>query len=186
MDQQITISVKYTIDDPIRVARFIQNRSFFYRHDALLTATFVFLAFIVLIVLMANDLNTFNVIGAMVFSVVPAIIVGLVVYLMHGPIGAWRAKRRVTKYFEASPLMNDERLIEFSSTGISSTGELSSSLLKWEAITKVLGSSTDLIFYIANEKFGWYMKSAFTSGNDLKTLETYLKQRFDKKADLHA
>ncbi len=100
MDQQITISVKYTIDDPIRVARFIQNRSFFYRHDALLTATFVFLAFIVLIVLMANDLNTFNVIGAMVFSVVPAIIVGLVVYLMHGPIGAWRAKRRVTKYFE--------------------------------------------------------------------------------------
>src|SRR5436190_23750135 len=108
MEQPICLRVKYTIEDPIRVARFIQNRSFIYRHDALLTGMFVFLAFIVLIVLMANDLTTFNVIGAIVFSIIPAITVGIVVYFMHGPFGSWMAKRRVAKYFKASPLMNDE------------------------------------------------------------------------------
>ena len=185
MDQPIYLRVKYTIDDPIRVARFIQNRSFIYRHDALLTGMFVFLAFIVLIVLMANDLTTFNVIGAVVFSIVPAIIIGIVVYLMHGRFGRWMAKRRVANYFKASPLMNDEKLIEFSLAGISSTGELSSSLLKWGAITKVLGSSTDLIFYTANEKFGWPVpKSAFASVNDLHLLETFLKQQLGEKAEL--
>ena len=134
MEQPVSLKLKYTVDDPIRVARFVQRQSFIFRHDAILVAGIVFLAFALIIILMADNLAEINILGLVAFSAVPAIILGLSVYLLHRFFNPWLAKRRVTKYFESSPIMNDEKQIEFSNEGIRLTGNLSSSFVKWEAI----------------------------------------------------
>jgi hypothetical protein len=185
MDQPISLKIKYTIDDPIRVARFVKNQSFIYRHDAILTTVLVFLFFAFLVFALSNSLSEINVLGLIVFSIIPAIVVGVTVYLMHGPVGLWLAKRRVTKYFESSPMVNDEKTIEFSSDGIKSTGNLSSSFMKWEAITRAIESETDLMFYTGNEKFGWYIpKNAFDSDKDIISVKTLLRQNLSENARL--
>ncbi len=167
------------------MAKFVQNQSFIYRHDVLLTTGIVFVAFALLIVLMANDLPQINILGVLLFSVIPAIIVGGVVFLMHGPIGSWLVKRRMTRFFKASPIMNEERLIEFSSEGIKSEGDLSSSFLKWGGVTRVIESDTDLMFYTGKEKFGWYVpKSAFESNDELDSVKSLLYQRVNGKVNL--
>jgi len=185
MDQPISLKIKYTIDDPIRVARFVKNQSFIYRHDAILTTVLVFLFFAFLVFSISNSLSEINILGLVVFSVIPAIIVGTTVYLLHGPVGLWLAKRRVTKFFESSPLINDEKTIEFSQDGIKNTGNLSSSFIKWEAITKAIESDTDLMFYTGNEKFGWYIpKNAFKCDKDLSSIRILLRQTLNENAQL--
>ena len=185
MNLPISARVKYTVEDPLRVAKHVQNERFVYRHDVTLTAGIVFFGFAMLIIWMANDLPQVNLPAVLVFSAIPAIIVGLCVYLMHGPIGSRLAKRRVTKYFGFSPLMNEELLFEFSNEGMKSSGNLSSSTLKWEAFTKVVESDSDLMFYIANERYPSYVpKSAFASSDDIHSVKELLRKTLSDKAIL--
>jgi hypothetical protein len=177
MNLPISVRVKYTLDGPLRVAKFVQNERFVYRHDVILTAGIVFFGFALLIAWMANDLPQLNILGVLLFSAIPAFVVGLCVYLMHGPLGSWLAKRRAKKHFKSSPIMNDDLLFEFSNEGIRSSGNLSSSFLKWEAFTKVVESETDLMFYTANERYLSYVpKRAFGSNDDLHSVKKFLHE----------
>lgn len=179
MLQPIVVEVRYTVEDAVRAARFIQNRSFLYRHDALVTAGLVFIAFLLLIVLMANELTVWVFVAGSIWSVIPAVLVGLTVWLMHGPIGAVLARRRVKKYFSKSPLIREPVRIEFSDEQIATSTSLSSTVLKWDAIISILISPTDFIFYTGNEKFGWAVpKRAFSTPMDLEIFEDHLKVRF--------
>lgn len=183
MEKPISVKVKFCIEDPIRVARFHQNQSFIFRYDAALTGSIVFLGFAVAIVGMANDLHEINVLGLALFSAIPATIAALAVCVLRGLISPWLARRRVTKYFKSSPLMNDESVIEFSERGIKSTGNLSSSFVKWEAVVKAVESKTDLMFYTSASFPGLYIaKNAFNSDADLDSVKALLRQTLDEKA----
>ena len=81
--------------------------------------------------------------------------------------------------------MNEENLIEFSNEGIKTTGNLSSSFVKWGGITKVLESKSDIIIYTSNYKFGWCIpKNAFDSNEDLIAVKILLRQVIYERAKL--
>jgi hypothetical protein len=182
MEDPISIRLIYTIDDPLRVAKFIQDQSFVHKYDVLLSAGVVFLGFVGLILLMTDDFSRLNILGTIVFSAIPASSIGVAVYMLHGPVGSWLAKRRVTKYFDASPIINQEKTIEFSNDGIRTTGSLSSSFIRWEGIVRVTESETDFIFFTGNERFGSYIpKRAFNSPNDLTSVQKLIRQSIPDK-----
>lgn len=185
MERPVSIKVKYTVDDPVRVVKFVRNQSFIYRYDAVLTASIVFVLFTVIIISMADDLVELNILGLVVFSSIPAILVGLVVHFLHRILFPLLARRRVKKYFDSSPIINDETLVEFSNEGIKTTGNLSSSFVKWGAITKVVESETDLMFYTGNESLPWYIpKTALVSDRALNSVKSCLRQNLVEKAKL--
>ncbi len=94
-------------------------------------------------------------------------------------------ERRVTRYFASSPLMNDEKLVEFSSEGIKTSGDLSSTFLKWAAITRAVESEMDLIVHTGNEKFGWFIpKTAFETNDDLIMARNILRKELNEKVRL--
>lgn len=185
MEKPVSVKVKYIVDDTIRVVRFHQNQSFIFRYDAAITGSFIFLAFAIAIVVMANDFDEINVLSLIIFSAIPAVAVTISVYLLHKLLYPWFAKRRVTKYFKSSPIMNDEILVEFLDEGIKSTGKLSSSLVTWGAIVKAVESNTDLIFYTGPAWPGLHIaKKAFDSDEDLDSVKVLLHQTLNEKAVL--
>lgn len=182
MEDPISISLTYTIDDPLRVAKFIQNQGFIYKYDVHLSVALVFLGFVGLILLMTDDVSRINILGTIVFSAIPAATVGVAVYMLHGPIGSWLAKRRVAKYFDSSPIVNQERTVEFSNEGIRTTGNFSSSFVRWDGIVRATETETDFIFFIGNEKFGSYIpKRAFNSPNDLTLVQNLIRRSLPEK-----
>jgi hypothetical protein len=185
MEQVVSLRYKYSIEDPIRVAQFINNQGFIYRHDVVITSGMVFLAFVTLIVLMANSFSEINLLGTFIFSSIPAVLVGVLVHLVHGPIGYFFARRRVLKFFKSSSLAREESLIEFSGEGIKTTNDLASSFVDWKAIAKVNESEHDLIMNTGNEKYGWYIpKRAFVSESDLSTVKNMIREALGSRAHL--
>lgn len=185
MEKVVSVKIKYSVDDTIRVVRFHQNQSFIFHYDVAITGSIVFLAFVIGIVVMANDFNEINVLSSIIFSAIPATAVAISVYLLHKFLFPWLAKRRVTKYFKSSPIMHDEILVEFFDEGIKSTGKLSSSLVAWGAIVKAVESKTDLIFYTGPGWPGLHVaKKAFDSDEDLDSVKVLLQQTLNGKAIL--
>ncbi len=185
MRKAVSVKIQYSVDDTIRVVRFHQNQSFLFRYDVAITGSIVFLAFAVAIVALANDFNEINVLGLIIFSAIPSIAVAIIVYLLHKLLYPWLAKRRVTKYFKSSPIMNGEFLVEFLDEGIKSTGKLSSSVVAWEAIVKAVESKTDLIFYTGTGWPGLYVaKKAFDSDKDIDSVKVLLEQTLKERAVL--
>lgn len=185
MKKPVSVKLKFSIDDIIRVVHFHQNQSFIFRYDVAITGSMVFLAFATAIVVMANDFNEINVLSSIIFSAIPAIAVAISVYFLHKLLYPWLAKRRVTKYFKSSPIMHDEILVEFLDEGIKSTGKLSSSLVAWGAIVKAVESKTDLIFYTGPAWPGLHIaKKAFDSDEDLDSVKVLLQQTLNEKAVL--
>ncbi len=176
MERQISSRLTFTPDDSIRVAKFLRNQSFIFRHDVLLTSGIVFVSFIVAIVLMADDTRAINIVGAAVFSSVPAISVGLVVLSLRQVFYPWFMRRTIIKYFESSPIINKETQFTFSVEGISVQNELAQSFSKWPAIVSVVESKSDILFYFGHT-IGWFIpKSAFESVDDLVSLRDLLRR----------
>jgi hypothetical protein len=185
MTRTICVDVKFTIEDPIQVAKFIQNQSFIHRYDAALTAGLMFVAFAVLIILIAGDVNGIYWFGTLAFSAVMAALAGGLVFLYRKILLPRWTKWRVKRFFQSSPISNQELRIEFSNEGIRSTGELSSSFVKWEAITRAAESDTHLMLHTNNEKFGWFVpKNAFASHHDLDIVKVLIRAVLSDRAKL--
>jgi hypothetical protein len=183
--EPVSVKVQHSIENTIRVARSHQNQSFIFRYDAVLTAVIVFLAFVIAIISMANDRSELNLIALFVFSAVPAVLVGLAAYGLRGILGEWLAKRRVANYFRSSPIMNEESIVEFSQVGIKTTGNLSSSFVKWEGITRAVESKTDLMFYTGTTFPGLYIpKNSFKYVADLDAVKNLLRLTLGERASL--
>ena len=177
MEQSISVKVTYTPEDSLRIAKLLRNQSFIYRNDVWLTSGIVFVAFIVAIVLMADNISAINILGALTFGAVPAIVVGIAVFVLHKVLNPWLMQRTIKKEFESSTTANTEVLITFSGEGFSSESELTSSFTKWPAIAKVVESNSDILFYSGNTLTWFLPKSAFESLDDLTSLR-FLLQRY--------
>lgn len=147
MSQSVKIQLTYTPDDSTRVAKLLRNESFIYRNDAWLTAVFVFVAFIVIILFISDDVSSVGLLGAIVFSAIPAVMAGIAVLVLHKALNPWLMRRTINKYFESSPTAGEETSITFSAAGIETKTDLTSSFTKWPAITKVTEYESDILFY---------------------------------------
>ena len=184
MERLVSVKLTYTPDDSLRVARYIRNQSFVYRNDIFLTSGLVFVSFIILIVVMADDISALRVVGAAVFSAIPAIMTGIAVFVLHRLLTPWLMRRTIVQYFEASPTANEETLLKFSDEGICIKSDLVSSNIRWPAIVRVLESSTDILIY-NGRKLGWFIpKSALASDDDLVLLRCQLKGSLKDSASL--
>lgn len=176
MVRSVSVKLKYTPDDSLRVAKYIRNQSFVYRNDILLTSGFVFVAFIILIVLMADDFSTFRIVGALVFSLIPAAAVAAAVFILHRALNPWLMRRTIVKYFESSPIAKEEIVVTFSDEGVATESDLTSSRNSWQSFIKVEESAEDILFYCGH-KLSWFLpKSAFGSDNDLTSLRSLLRR----------
>lgn len=184
MDQSIRVKVTYTPEDSLRVAKFIRNQSFLYRNDVWLTSGFVFVAFIVAIVMMADDITAINILGAFAFSAIPAIAVGIAVLALHKAVNPWLMRRTIMKGFDSSPTANKETHLTFSGEGVGAESELTSSFTKWPVISKVIESDSDFLFYSGNNLYWFVPKSAFSSADDLDLLKGLLRQSLNENANL--
>jgi hypothetical protein len=184
MDKPIVFEVKYRPEDAMKVADFVQRQSFLYRHDALLTGAIVFLGFAFFIFALADDVGAINILGFAAFSLVPACLAGVLVYLIDRQIAPRFAKRRVNRYFDSSPTLKETKQIEISAEGIRSTGELGSSLLAWPAITKVVESPSAFLVYLGNEKFPGFYPTNLIHADDLESLRSCLKEFLGVRASL--
>ena len=184
MAHTISVNVTCTPGDSLRVAKFLKNQEFLYRNDVLLTSGFVFVVFIVVIVLMADDFSALRIIGAMVFSVVPASVVGIAVFILHKVVNPWLMRRAIAKHFDLSPSACDESLVIFSDDGISVESSLSSSFAKWTALAKVVETDSDVLFYYG-PKVSWFVpKSHFATYDDLVSVRQLIQRSLNEKAHL--
>ena len=184
MEQPISVRFSYTPDDSLRVAKFIKNQSFIYRNDVWLTSGIVFVGFIVLIVLMADDVSAIRIIGATVFSALPATAVGIAVFVLHRVLNPWLMRRTITKAFDSAPTAGIETQMTFSGDGIKAESELASSHIKWPSFVKVFETNSDILFYSGNSVSFFLPKSAFESIDDLDTLKLLLRHSLNENANL--
>lgn len=184
MTQLISTSLKYTVDDAVRIGLYIRDQKFINRHDAILTACIIFSATALTIILMANDISEIRALPLVVISLIPALIVGVLVYLLHGFISPWLGKRVAAKYFKSSPILNEVVKIDFSEEGITSVSELKSDFVKWGAFIKVTESNTDFLLYTGRYLSGFVPKRSFDSDEKIAALRTLIKDTLREKANL--
>ncbi|MEP6847238.1 MAG: YcxB family protein [Acidobacteriota bacterium] len=170
MNQPVSLSIKYTVEDIIRVALFTRNQNFVYRYDAILVGLVIFLASAAVVLFMASDLREIRIPSLIVVGAIPAILVGGSVYLLHGFFHPWRIRQRLEKYFDLYPIFADTLEIEISDEGIRSTGKLSSSFVSWPAFVKIVESKTDLIFYTTSAPNILLPKSAFATDQEFLSI----------------
>jgi hypothetical protein len=184
MAHMIAVKVTYTPDDSLRVAKFLRNQEFIYRNDVFLTAGFVFVAFIALIVIMADDFSSIRILGAAIFSAIPAAAVGAAVFILHKVVNPCLMRRTIAKYFDSSPSAGEECTLSLSEEGINAESALSSSFTKWPALAKVVESDSDILFY-CGYKMSWFIpKSVFVAQNELDPVKELLRQSLGEKAHL--
>ena len=184
MELPVSVKFSYTPDDSLRVAKFIRNQSFLYRNDVVLTSGIVFVAFIILIVLMADDVSALRILGATVFSSIPAIAVGIMVFVMHRVLNPWLMRRTIAKAFNSAPTAGIETQFTFLDDGFKAESELASSFTKWPSIIKVHETDTDLLFYYGHNVLWFLPKSAFNSINDLDSVRILLRRSLKENAIL--
>ncbi len=163
MQRIVSTRLTYTTDDSLRVAKHIRNQSFVYRNDVWLTSGFVFVAFIVVIVLMANDISAIRILGATIFSAVPAILVGGAVFVLRGLVQPWLMSRTIAKFFESSPTASEEKKVMFSDDGILTESDLMSNKVKWPAIGKIEETASDILMYNGKTLTGFLPKRVLTT-----------------------
>jgi len=166
------------------MALFIRNQNFVYRYDAILVGLIIFLVMVAVVLLMANDLREIRIPALVIVGVIPAVIVGAAVYLLHRFFRPWRIRLRLEKYFESYPVMTDALDIEISDEGIRSTGKLSSSFISWAAFVKVIESKTDLIFYTTGSPGLLLPKASFASEEQFLSVRAFVAETIGPKADL--
>lgn len=184
MNQPVVFIVTYQPDDVLRVARFVQRQSFFYRNDALIAGLFMFFGIVLLILVLSDDLRTLNIFGAFLFALLPALATGFLVLLFNKRISSWIAKRRVNKFFLSSPTLNESRRVEISSEGIRTESNLDSSLLKWPAVVKVLETPNDFLVYLGKEKFPGFFPKGTIETCDLGRIREYFLEFLGDRAHL--
>lgn len=184
MEQSVSVKFTYTPNDSLRVAKFIRNQSFIYRNDVLLTSGIVFVAFIVLIVVMADDVSALRILGATLFSALPALAVGITVFVMHRVLNPWLMRRTITKAFDSAPTAGIETHFTFSSNGVKAESDLISSFTKWPSIVKVHETDTDLLFYHGNNVSWFLPKPALGSVDDLDSIRLLLRKSLGENAIL--
>jgi hypothetical protein len=184
MTDAILVNFTATQEDSFRVAKFLRNDEFLYRHDVLLTSGIVFVAFVVIILLMADDVGAIRIIGASIFSIIPAILAGAGVFILHRLINPWLTRRTIAKYFEKTPLAGKEAFYVFSADGISVESDLSSTHFKWPSLFMAVETDSDILFYFG-PKLSWFIpKSAFANQDDVVSLKLLLQQSLEKRAIL--
>lgn len=185
MDESVSVKLLFTPDDSLRIAQFIRNQSFLYRYDAFLTAGVVFFAFIIAIVLMADDAGTLRILGATVFSAIPAIVVGLAVFGLHKLVNPWLMRRSIAKHFKASPTAKEQTTMTFSDNGIHFESTFESGTSKWTVITKVKETNTDFLFYSGKSLLYFLPKRSLESAERLQKLRVVIDKTVGEKAQLH-
>ena len=175
MLRPVVVNVNFSIDDPVRLARFIHRQNPFYRYDVAITSISVFVGFSILILFLSNDFASMNWLGVGLCSALPAIVVGILVYLLHEFLQPILSRRRVRKYFESSPMGRESKTITFSDEGIAIIGELGSASMAWGAITRAVEAPNDFLFYTGNEKYPFYIPKRVISSDDLDALRATLR-----------
>jgi hypothetical protein len=184
MNQPVVFNLRYQPEDALRVARFVQRQSFFYRNDALMAALFMFFGIVLLILILSDDVKALNIIGATLFALLPALATGFLILLFNKRISSWFAKRRVAKFFLSSPTLNENRCVEISIEGIRTTSRLDSSFLNWSGVVKVTETLTDFLVYLGDEKFpGFFPKNAIDV-HDLDQVRKYFREFLGDRAHL--
>ncbi len=184
MDKLVKLKFTYTPEDTLRVARFLSNRSFIYRNDAWLTGGIVFIVFIFVILLMANDISEVRIVATVIFSAIPATVVAIAVFALHKFLQPWTMRRTIAKNFASSPTASEEASIVISELGIETKTPLSSSFIKWPAITQVSESDSDVLFYNGSSLNFFLPKEHFCSAEELQIFNTLLFEMLGEKASL--
>ena len=92
MNQPVVFDVTYEPEDVLRVVRFVQRQSFFYRNDALMASLFMFIGIVLLILILSDDVGALNIFGALIFALLPALATGFLVLVFNKRISSWFAK----------------------------------------------------------------------------------------------
>ncbi|MEO7674787.1 MAG: YcxB family protein [Pyrinomonadaceae bacterium] len=163
MERIVSVKLTYTPDDSFRVAKYIRNQSFIYRNDVWLTSGFVFIAFIVLIALMTDDISELRILGATVFSAVPAILVGVAVFVLHRLVQPWFMRRAIANLFRSVPTASEEKKVTFSDEGISTESDLMSNHVKWPTIGRITESASDILMFNGKMLSGFLPKTSLTA-----------------------
>jgi len=183
MDETISFRTKVTVDDALIVGKFLRNQSWLYRYDIVLTSSIVFFAFWLAIVVMSDEVSAINAIGATVFSAIPAVLVTILIALYHRLIIPVLTRRRVKKIFKSVPAADEEMLITLSKEGVEMKGELSSGILKWDGVTKVVESESHLLFYSSSAPpFLYFRLSELDSDNSRDSLKRLVRNKLGDRA----
>lgn len=184
MSRSVSVTVTYTPDDALRVTTWIKNQSYFYRNAAWIVSVTVFCVFIAMILFLTNDLGQLNLLGAIVFSSIPAALIGVVVFLLHMSLNPRLMRRAIAKYYRSSPISNEETETVFSDERIRIKSSLGSSEIEWPAIVKCVETDSDILFYLGTLPSWFIPKQALASVGELAMLREILSDSLKGKTTL--
>ena len=147
MISPISFQIEYSVEDIARIVRYRRNKNLLSRFSFIIIPTAV--ALIIFMVLNSMTLRTdqVNYQSVALISLVPAVILALAIVFSKLLIDPWLVNRKITKLRAESPGSGEVVNFYFSSEQIEISDSLTTSTTKWKAVTNVVETKTDFLFY---------------------------------------
>lgn len=182
MNEEISIRAKYSVDDYVKALTYMQRQLFINKYNFLIAFVGIFALTALLTLFLANDKSSIKFFPVIFSALLPATIVGGLIFFLNRVVNPFILKRSISKQYKSSPAMQEENNIVFSIEGIKTTTNLASSTLKWEAIVKALESETEFLFYTSNKFAHFIPKSIFASEIDVSSVRSLTRAKLGDKA----
>jgi hypothetical protein len=166
--ENVSIDVRYTVDDYVRGLTYIQNRSIFARYGFVLLPGIILLFFIFNLFINQRSLWQLSSYVILV-TALPVVVIFVVLLLLRyfpNPLLKWNVK----KQFKSSPLLNEVQHLKFDGNGISGKTNLSEGTTKWQAIIECSETNDD-IFFFTSKKFAMFVPKSQLSSNQLAEIK---------------
>lgn len=183
MAESISLSVSFTEADYVRVIRFMQGQHFLKKYGFFIVFGVIFVGFLIFVLLLGQDAPQLSIPLAILVSLIPASIVGSVVWLLDRFLNQFILRRTIAKQFRCSPTLREHYHVTIDDTGISSTSNLGSNSVSWEAFIRGVETDSDFLFYASNKFSHFVPKYALTTNDEIELLRTIAKRNLKEKAE---
>jgi len=174
MDEKISIRIKYSPEDYIRVWTHVESQKFEHKRG-LIVCPVIFLSILAFAAYQFADRQIFFI------GMIPAIVAGIIFYFIYRMLLSVYMKRGAGRQIKSAPEIHEENIV-FSDEGIERTNNAGKQTTYWEAYFAATESETDFFFYVDEEFSEFIPKRVFESEFQQNQIRELAKNKLGEKA----